>query len=143
MCFYIVVPYDVEINGMRRYPYGSDIELTCTSEGGPQLDYSWIFSDGVIENDAMLNIVSATVSHGGNYTCNVTNDAGHDNNMTTVYSELIKLLLSEHYLESNLLTVQHNILAVDIDKLHFQIHLTRRNDECLYDQYSMFHSMLI
>ena len=99
--FYIVAPYDVEINGMRRYPYGNDIELTCTSEGGPQLQYSWIFSDGVIESDAMLNIVSATVSYGGNYTCNVTNNAGDDSNTTTVYSELIKLLLSEHYLESN------------------------------------------
>ena len=108
MYFYIVAPYDVEINGMRRYPYGSALEFTCTSEGGPQLDYSWIFSDGVIENDAMLNIVSATVSHGEDYTCNVTNDAGYDNNMTTVYSELIKLLLSEQYLESDLFPVQHN-----------------------------------
>ena len=110
---YVVAPYDVEINGMRRYPYGSDIELNCTSEGGPQLDYSWIFSDSVIDNDAMLNIVSATVSNGGDYTCNVTNVAGYDSSITTVYSELIKLLLSEHYLESDLLTAQHNILAVE------------------------------
>ena len=110
---YVVAPYDVEINGMRRYPYGSDIELTCTSEGGPQLDYNWIFSDSVIESDAMLNIASATVSYGGDYTCNVTNAAGYYSNMTTVYSELIKLLLSEHYLESDLFTVQHNILAVE------------------------------
>ena len=99
---YVVAPYDVEINGMRRYPYGSDIELTCTSEGGPQLDYSWIFSDNVTDNDAMLNIVSATVFNGGDYTCNVTNDAGYDSNTTTVYSELIRLLLSEHCLESDL-----------------------------------------
>ena len=113
MYFYIVAPYDVEINGMRRYPYGSDIEFTCTSEGGPQLDYSWIFSDNVTDNDAMLNIVSATVFNGGDYTCNVTNAAGYDSNTTTVYSELIKLLLSEHYLESDILTVQHNILTVE------------------------------
>ena len=111
---YVVAPYDVEINGMRRYPYGSDIELTCTSEGGPQLDYSWIFSDNVTDNDAMLNIVSATVFNGGDYTCNVTNAAGYDSNTTTVYSELIKLLLSEHYLESDILTVRHNILTVEI-----------------------------
>ena len=110
---YVVAPYDVEINGMRRYPYGSDIELTCTSEGGPQLDYSWIFSDNVTDNDAMLNIVSATVFNGGDYTCNVTNAAGYDSNTTTVYGELIKLLLSEHYLESDILTVRHNILTVE------------------------------
>ena len=91
---YIVDPYNVEINGVRRYPYGSGIELTCTSEGGPQLDYSWIFSNSEIETDAVLNIPMAAVSDGGDYTCNVTNDAGSDSNMTTVYSELIKLLLS-------------------------------------------------
>ena len=87
---------------MRRYPYGSGIELTCTSEGGPQLDYSWIFSNSEIETDAVLNIPVAAVSDGGDYTCNVTNDAGSDSNTTTVYSELIKLLLSEQYLISDL-----------------------------------------
>ena len=87
---------------MRRYPFGSNIELTCTSEGGPQLDYSWIFLDSVTDSDAMLNISSAIVSNGGDYTCNVTNEAGYDSNTTTVYSELIKLLLSELYLESDL-----------------------------------------
>ena len=84
----------MEINGTRRYPYGSDIELACTSEGGPQLDYSWIFSDSVTDSDAMLNIPSATISDGGDYTCNVTNEAGSDSNTTTVYSELIKLLFN-------------------------------------------------
>ena len=74
---------------MKRYPYGSDIELTCTSEGGPQLEYNWIFLDRVIINDAILNISNIAVSHGGEYICNVMNDAGSESNMTTVYSELI------------------------------------------------------
>ena len=96
-----VAPYNVEINGIRRYPYGSDIELNCTSEGGPQLEYTWIFSNNTIDNDAMLNINSANVTNRGDYTCNVTNNAGFSSNTTTVYSELIKLLLSrDHYLES-------------------------------------------
>ena len=82
-----VAPDNVEINGMRRYPYGSVIELNCTSEGGPQLDYTWILSDSIVDSDAVLYITSATVFNGGNYTCNVTNDAGYDNNTTTVYSE--------------------------------------------------------
>ena len=98
----VVAPYNVEINGVRRYLYGSDIELTCTSEGGPQLDYSWIFSNSEIEINAVLNIPTAAVSDGGDYTCNVTNVAGYDSNTTTVYSELIKLLLSKYYLESYL-----------------------------------------
>ena len=83
----LVAPYNVRIIGFRRYPYGSDIRLTCTSEGGPQLDYSWIFSDSVIDNDAILNIDNATVSAGGVYTCNVTNDAGYGSSTITVYSE--------------------------------------------------------
>ena len=77
---------------MRRYPYGGVIELNCTSEGGPQLDYTWIFSDSIVDNDAVLNIANATVSNGGDYTCNVTNDAGYDSNTTAVYSKLIRLL---------------------------------------------------
>ena len=86
-----VAPYDVEINGVRRYSYGSDIELNCTSEGGPQLEFTWIFSNNTIDNDTILNISNATVTNGGDYTCNVTNDAGFSSNTTTVYSELIKL----------------------------------------------------
>ena len=47
----------------------------------------------------MLNISNAIVSNGGDYTCNVTNAAGYATNMTTVYSELIKMLLSgEHFI---------------------------------------------
>ena len=93
----LVAPYNVKIIGIRKYPYGSAIELTCTSEGGPQLDYSWIISDSVIDNDAVLNITGATVSAGGDYTCNVTNDAGYNSSTTTVYSELIKLLLCKYF----------------------------------------------
>ena len=66
----------------------SNIELNCTSEGGLQLEYSWIFLNSLIDNDYTLNIISATVSNGGIYTCNVTNNAGFDSNATTVYSEL-------------------------------------------------------
>ena len=87
--YILVAPYNVKIAGIRRYPYGSDIELNCTSEGGPQLEYSWILLDSIVSNDSMLNTINAVVSHGGEYTCNVTNEAGYDSNVTTVYSELI------------------------------------------------------
>ena len=88
---------------MRRYPYGSDIELLCTSEGGPQLEYNWIFLDNAIVNNAILNISNIAVSHGGEYTCNVTNNAGSESNMTTVYSELKhnSICLSDYYLFLN------------------------------------------
>ena len=85
MCI-LVAPYDVNIIGIRRYPFGSGIELNCTSEGGPQLEYSWIFSNGTVDNDSML-MRNGIVANGGNYTCNVTNNAGFDSSTTTVYSE--------------------------------------------------------
>jgi len=85
--FYILVaPYNVDIIGIRRYPFGSNIELNCTSEGGPQLEYNWIFLDTTIDTDAML-MRNGIVSNGGDYTCNVTNNAGFDGNTTTVYSK--------------------------------------------------------
>ena len=72
---------------MRRYPYGSDIELNCISEGGPQLGYSWMFLDKPVGNYSVLNFSNATVSNGGNYTCNITNAAGYATNTTTAYSK--------------------------------------------------------
>ena len=83
----LVAPYNVEITGMRRYSYGSDIELTCTSEGGPQLEYNWMFANQDVGNYSMLNISNATASNGRDYTCSVTNVAGYATNTTTVYSE--------------------------------------------------------
>ena len=83
----LVAPYNVEIAGMRRHSYGSDIELTCTSEGGPQLEYNWMFVDQEVGNYSMLNISNANASNGGDYACNVTNVAGYATNTTTVYSE--------------------------------------------------------
>ena len=82
----LVAPYNVEITGMRRYSYGSDIELTCTSKGGPQLEYNWIFLVKQVGNYS-INISSVTVSSGGEYTCIVTNAAGFATNTTTVYSK--------------------------------------------------------
>ena len=87
--YILVAPYNVEITGVRRYRYGNDIELSCTSDGGPQLEYNWIFSNGTVGNDNTLSINNAATYNGGNYTCNVTNNAGSDSSMTTVYSKFI------------------------------------------------------
>ena len=103
--FISVAPYNIEIIGIRRYSYNSDIELNCTSEGGPQLEYSWIFLDNTIDNITMLRIGSATVTNGGDYACNVTNNAGFSSIRTTIYSELIKLLLC-------MLLILHNTMLI-------------------------------
>ena len=71
------------------YSQGEQLVLNCQSDGGPQLEYTWIFSDSEISNNQTLIIDNVTVSNGGEYTCNVTNDAGYDNDTATVYSEFV------------------------------------------------------
>jgi len=63
--------------------------LNCLSEGGPELEYTWLFSGSVIPNanTSTLVINNVNTTRGGDYTCNVTNDAGFDSDMITVYSK--------------------------------------------------------
>ena len=84
-----VAPYDVVVMGDNTYTQGQQLQLNCSSEGGPQLKYTWLFSDDIIpnQNDSTLTIDNVTTTDGGDYTCNVTNDAGVDYNTITVYSE--------------------------------------------------------
>ena len=104
-----VAPYNVEITGIRRYAHRSNIELNCASNGGPQLEYRWIFSNNTIGNDTVLNINNATTFNGGNYTCNVTNNAGSDSTMTTIYCKLC----NSTYVYSNVVT------CVKMNSLYF------------------------
>ena len=94
LCF-SVAPYDVVIMGDNTYSQGQQLQLTCSSEGRPQMEYTWIFSDDIIPNESTgtLTIDNVTTTDGGDYTCNVTNDAGADYNTITVYSELLVNLL--------------------------------------------------
>ena len=88
LCF-SVAPYDVVVMGDNTYTQGQQLQLTCSSEGGPILEYTWLFSDDVIpnENNSTLTIDNVTTTDGGDYTCNVTNDAGADYDTSNVYSE--------------------------------------------------------
>ena len=90
LCF-SVAPYDVVVRGDNTYSQGQQLQLTCSSGGGPQLEYTWIFSDDIIpnQNTSTLTIDNVTTTDGGNYTCNVTNDAGVDYDTITVYSKLL------------------------------------------------------
>ena len=72
------------------YSQGDQLRLNCSSEGGPELEYTWLLSGSLIENAnrSTLIIDNVTTSDGGNYTCNVTNNAGYDTKNVTIYSEL-------------------------------------------------------
>ena len=84
-----VAPYKVNAMGSNLYSQGQQLMLNCVSEGGPQLEYIWIFLGSEIANTAILMINNVNTTHGGDYTCNVTNDAGFDSDMITVYSKLL------------------------------------------------------
>jgi len=78
--------------GDNTYDNGDDLELTCSSEGGPDLEYSWSrmmndFSISTTTNTSTLMISDLATDDGGNYTCTVSNDAGTDSHTITVYGE--------------------------------------------------------
>ena len=85
----IVAPYNVIIMGDNLYNQGENLQLNCSSDGGPVLEYTWLFSGDVIPNanTSTLTINSVTSTDGGNYICDVTNIAGNANNIITVYSK--------------------------------------------------------
>ena len=71
------------------YSQGEQLVLNCQSDGGPQLEYTWIFSGSEISNNQILTIDNVTASNGGEYTCKVANAAGNDSDNVTVYSEFV------------------------------------------------------
>ena len=77
------------IVGDILYNQGEQLQLNCLSEGGPILEYSWLFSGDIIPNADMntLTIDNVNTTHAGDYSCNVTNDAGADSDTITVYSK--------------------------------------------------------
>ena len=93
--------------GDNTYSQGEQLELNCSSEGGPELEYTWTFSGGMIDNanTNVLTIANLTTSNGGEYTCSVSNDAGSDNETVTVYSKSFVCIVYRMY------TVHGNILA--------------------------------
>ena len=77
--------------GDNLYSQGEQLQLNCLSEGGPVLEYSWIFSGDVIPdvNTITLTIDNLNTTYAGDYTCNVTNNAGYQSNTVTVYGKLL------------------------------------------------------
>ena len=74
--------------------------LNCLSEGGPELEYTWLFAGSMIANSNTLVIDDVNTTNGGDYTCNVTNAAGYQDSSITVYSEFIISIISCIYMHA-------------------------------------------
>jgi len=89
-----VAPYDVIIMGDKIYNIGDGLELNCSSEGGPDLEYIWTRTSDFLNdtnNTNTLTVSDLATVDGGDYTCTVTNDAGTSNHTITVYGESFAL----------------------------------------------------
>ena len=72
------------IHGSTLYEFGDTLELNCTSEGTPELKYSWsretrnrsMFPVGIAINTNTIIINNLAISDEGSYTCTVSNEAG-------------------------------------------------------------------
>ena len=84
-----VAPYNVVVMGDNLYNQGEQLRLNCSSEGGPALEYTWLLLGDTIPNanTSILIINNVNTTHAGDYSCNVTNDAGTDCDTITVYSK--------------------------------------------------------
>ena len=76
--------------GENLYNQGEQLQLNCSAEGGPDLEYTWLLSGSLIPDasNSTLVINNVNTTNGGEYTCIVTNDAGNDTESITVYSKL-------------------------------------------------------
>ena len=103
---HLVAPYNVTINGSTRYTYSDTLELNCTSEGSPELQYRWsretsssnVFPAHTRINNYTIIITNVNISDTGSYTCTVSNEAGNFSTTTTVIVEGKLLCLHSHHI---------------------------------------------
>ena len=81
---------NITIKGGYLHSKGDQLQLNCSSDGGPLLEYTWLHLGNIIPNanSNVLIIDNVNTTHGGEYICNVTNNAGYERDSVTVYSKL-------------------------------------------------------
>ncbi len=82
-----MAPYIFDISENQTYSRGDNVTLNCQVLGGPSLYYQWRFGGVDISggNDSFLYLSNVNASHGGEYTCVVSNSAGNDTASTPVF----------------------------------------------------------
>ena len=106
--------------GDYTYSDGDQLELNCSSEGGPDLEYSWsrtnVFSATTTTNTNTLTISDLTTVDEGDYTCTVTNDAGTSNYTITVIGKSSALLFHQSLFHIIVTHLSSNVLKMLILK---------------------------
>ncbi len=82
-----MVPFVSNITEIQTYRRGDNVTLNCEVLGGPSLYYQWRFGGVDISggDDSFLYLSNVDASHGGEYTCVASNDAGNDTASTSVF----------------------------------------------------------
>ena len=71
----------------QTYSRGDNITLQCTSMGGPENAFQWLFDGEALagENSSTLLLLNADAADGGTYSCMVSNAAGNSRAGTSVF----------------------------------------------------------
>ena len=91
MCFFLLV---VSPNGSVAVSpnisisnLGDNVTFTCSAQGGPNNTFQWMKDGEILDNETegVLVLTDITASDGGVYTCVVSNAAGNDSDICTLY----------------------------------------------------------
>ena len=76
----------MKINGITHYLTGDTLELNCSANGSPELQYNWsrntssgqnMFPTNSTNDNNYITINNVTVDDEGVYTCTVSNEGGN------------------------------------------------------------------
>ena len=75
---YTVVPYNLTLSAepSPKVAFGGNVTLTCSSEGGPSLNYTLVTPNKGNVTSQMLAVSNVMTDDAGVYYCVVTSEAG-------------------------------------------------------------------
>ena len=85
LCYLQGAPYNVKIDGITHYLTGDTLELNCSANGSPELQYNWsrntnsgqnMFPTNTTSDSNYITVNNVTVDDEGVYTCTVRNEGG-------------------------------------------------------------------
>ncbi len=76
----VSIVWDIE-----TYFLGDNTTLSCTSLGGPNNSYTWLYNEEVVGFGPALKLTNISADNGGAYTCIAANNAGNDSAVTDLY----------------------------------------------------------